>query len=44
LLPHADVTVVDGVNHLMPLQDPEAVGTLVAAFVHRHASRTVFSG
>jgi pimeloyl-ACP methyl ester carboxylesterase len=38
LLPHAEVTVIDGVNHLMPLQDPDAVGSVVAAFVQRHAS------
>jgi pimeloyl-ACP methyl ester carboxylesterase len=36
LLPHAEVTVLDGVNHLMPLQDPETIGRIVAAFVQRY--------
>jgi pimeloyl-ACP methyl ester carboxylesterase len=40
LLPHADVTVIDGVDHAMPLQDPDAVASVIAPFVRRHASLT----
>ena len=36
LLPHAEVAIIDGVNHAMPLQDPGAVGRAIAAFVRRH--------
>ena len=39
LLPHAEIATVDGTNHMMPLQDPDAVGRLIQTFVTRHASR-----
>lgn len=38
LLPHAETAIVAGTNHLMPLQDPDAVAQLIRAFVARHAS------
>jgi len=36
LLPHADVVTLAGVSHMMPLQDPDAVGRVVATFARRH--------
>jgi pimeloyl-ACP methyl ester carboxylesterase len=39
LLPHADIASVEGTNHMMPLQDPDAVGHLIQMFVTRHAGR-----
>ena len=36
LLPHAEVATIAGVNHQMPLQDPDAVGRAIAAFARRH--------
>lgn len=36
LLPAAQITVVEGVNHLMPLQAPDAIGRVLATHVHRH--------
>jgi pimeloyl-ACP methyl ester carboxylesterase len=39
LLPHAEIATVEGTNHMMPLQDPDAVGRLIQTFVTRHASR-----
>lgn len=36
VLPRAEVTTLDGVGHLMPLQDPEGVGALIADFARRH--------
>ena len=36
LLPHAEVAAIAGVNHLMPLQDPEALAHVIASFVRRH--------
>jgi pimeloyl-ACP methyl ester carboxylesterase len=38
LLPHAEIATVEGTNHMMPLQDPDAVGHLIETFVKRHAS------
>lgn len=38
LLPHAEIATVEGTNHMMPLQDPDAVGGLIQTFVARHAS------
>jgi pimeloyl-ACP methyl ester carboxylesterase len=38
LLPHAEIATVEGTNHMMPLQDPDAVGHLIQMFVMRHAS------
>jgi pimeloyl-ACP methyl ester carboxylesterase len=39
LLPHAEIAIVEGTNHMMPLQDPDAVGHLIQMFVARHASK-----
>ena len=39
LLPHAEIATVEGTNHMMPLQDPDAVGHLIQTFVARHPSR-----
>lgn len=36
LLPHADVVTIAGVSHMMPLQDPDAVGRAIATFARRH--------
>jgi pimeloyl-ACP methyl ester carboxylesterase len=36
LFPHAEYALMDGVNHLLPLQAPDAVGELIAAFARRH--------
>lgn len=36
LLPHAEVVTIEGVNHMMPLQDPDAVGRVIAGFVRQH--------
>ena len=35
LLPHAEVAVIEGTNHMMPLQDPDGVGRAIASFVRR---------
>jgi pimeloyl-ACP methyl ester carboxylesterase len=37
LLPNAEAAIIPGTNHLMPLQAPDAVGGVIAAFVRRHA-------
>jgi hypothetical protein len=39
LLPRVEIAMVEGTNYMMPLQDPDAVGTLTQTFVARHASR-----
>jgi pimeloyl-ACP methyl ester carboxylesterase len=39
LLPHAEIATVEGTNHMMPLQDPDAIGHLIQTFVTRHAAR-----
>ena len=36
LLPHAEVVLVAGTNHMMPLQDPEAVARMIRDFVWRN--------
>jgi hypothetical protein len=38
-LRQADITVILGVDHAMPLQDPDAVGRVISTFVHRHGAR-----
>ncbi len=38
LLPHAESVTIAGVNHQMPLQDPDAVGRVIASWVRRHPS------
>src|SRR5262245_60318354 len=37
LLPHAEVIRVACTNHMMPLQDPEAVARVIQGFVSRHS-------
>ena len=39
LLPHAEIATVAATNHMMPLQDPDAVGSLIRAFIDAHAKR-----
>lgn len=36
LLAHAEVVRVEGTNHMMPLQDPEALARIVRGFIDRH--------
>jgi pimeloyl-ACP methyl ester carboxylesterase len=36
LLPHAEVARIAGTNHLMPLQDPDAVARMIREFAERH--------
>ena len=36
-LPHAEVMSVASTNHMMPLQDPEAVARVIHGFVGRHS-------
>jgi pimeloyl-ACP methyl ester carboxylesterase len=36
LLPHAEVALIEGTNHMMPLQNPHAVGSAIASFVRRY--------
>jgi pimeloyl-ACP methyl ester carboxylesterase len=36
LLPHAEVALIAGTNHMLPLQDPAALGDAVAGFARRH--------
>jgi len=36
LLPHAEVALIEGTNHMMPLQAPDAVGNAISSFVRRH--------
>lgn len=38
---HAEVAWIDGANHLMTLEHPEAVSRLIAAFVARHPIATL---
>src|SRR5262245_32796584 len=39
ILPSAQIATLAGVGHLMPLQDPEVVGRLIADFARRHPSK-----
>jgi pimeloyl-ACP methyl ester carboxylesterase len=39
LLPRAEIVTIDGTNHMMPLQNPDAVGRLIQAFVARRPAR-----
>jgi pimeloyl-ACP methyl ester carboxylesterase len=39
LLPHAEVVLIEGTNHMMPLQDPDAVGDAISSFVRRYPMR-----
>jgi pimeloyl-ACP methyl ester carboxylesterase len=40
LLPNAETAQIAGVNHMMPLQDPDAVGRAIAANVRRHLTES----
>jgi pimeloyl-ACP methyl ester carboxylesterase len=39
LLPHAEIVTVEGTNHMMPLQDPDAIGSLIKTFVATRVER-----
>ena len=39
LFPRAQVALIEGANHLVPLQQPEALGQVLAAFARRHPLR-----
>jgi pimeloyl-ACP methyl ester carboxylesterase len=36
LLPHAEVELIEGVNHALPLQNPDGVAQVVASYARRH--------
>ena len=36
LLPRAEVALIANTNHMLPLQDPDALGEAIASFVRRH--------
>ena len=36
LLPRAEVALIANTDHMLPLQDPEALGEAIASFVRRH--------
>lgn len=40
LLPQAEVVTIAGTNHLLPLQDPDAVGHAIATFAQQHPLMT----
>ena len=44
LLPQAELAMIEGVNHLMPLQDPDAVGRIIAGFASRHPILSASAG
>jgi pimeloyl-ACP methyl ester carboxylesterase len=44
LLPQAEFAMIEGVNHLMPLQDPDAVGRVIAGFARRHPILSAAAG
>ena len=44
LLPQAEVTLIEGTNHMLPLQDPDALGQALASFVRRHPIRNTGGG
>jgi pimeloyl-ACP methyl ester carboxylesterase len=37
LFPRAEVALINNTNHMLPLQDPEALGRTVADFARRHS-------
>ena len=41
LLPRAEVALIANTNHMLPLQDPDALGEAIARFVRRHSIATV---
>lgn len=38
LLPDAETALIEGVNHMMSLQNPDRLGRVIDAFVRRHAN------
>jgi len=36
LLPQAEVVLIEGTNHMVPLQDPDALGRAIAGFAAGH--------
>jgi pimeloyl-ACP methyl ester carboxylesterase len=36
LFPQAEVALIEGTHHMVPLQDPHALGHALARFVRRH--------
>jgi pimeloyl-ACP methyl ester carboxylesterase len=44
LLPQAEIALIEGVNHMLPLQDPDALGKAVANFARRHPIRSTGAG
>jgi pimeloyl-ACP methyl ester carboxylesterase len=36
LLPHTEIALIADTNHMLPLQDPDALGEALASFVRRH--------
>lgn len=38
LLPQSEVLLVQGSNHMLPLQDPEALGTAIKEFIDRNSN------
>jgi pimeloyl-ACP methyl ester carboxylesterase len=36
LFPESELILIDGANHLLPLQKPDALGLVLATFFHRH--------
>jgi len=44
LLPQAEVALIDGANHMLPLQDPNELGKAVANFARRHPIRDTGAG
>jgi pimeloyl-ACP methyl ester carboxylesterase len=44
LLPQAEFAMIEGVNHLMPLQNPDAVGLVIAGYARRHSILSAGAG
>ena len=44
LLPHAQVAMIEGVNPLLPLQNPDAAGRIVAGFALQRPILTAATG
>lgn len=44
LLPQAEVALIDGANHMLRLQNPNALGEAVAKFARRHPIRNSRAG
>ena len=39
LFPRAEIALIENTNHMLPLQDPDGLGRVVADFARRHAIR-----